>query len=311
MVTNMSGPSFAEISAFVTVLEQTSFANAAKQLGLSPPRVSELVRSLEERVGVRLVERTTRSVAPTEAGEQLMAQLRHVLDDYRTALESLGEFRKKPAGVLRLTAPAFAIDFVLAPMIAPFLALYPDIRLDIATESSFTDIVARRFDAGIRPGDWLDRDMIAVRVSSDIDFVVVAAPSYLARRGTPAHPHDLNDHDVIRFRTTGGEVFPLRFQENGKKIETQVEGRLTVSGSLLPIRAAVDGVGLLQAPLHFVAADIAAGRLVSVLDDWVPVPVEGLHIFYPSRRQMRPALKVFVDFMRNGYRASAEKRAAA
>lgn len=307
----MSGPSFAEISAFVAVLEQTSFANAAKQLGLSAPRVSELVRSLEERVGVRLVERTTRSVAPTVAGEQLMAQLRHVLDDYQAAVESLGEFRKKPAGVLRLTAPAMAIDFVLAPLVAPFLALYPDIRLDIATESSLTDIVARRFDAGIRPGDWLDRDMIAVRVTDDMRFVVVAAPSYLARRGTPASPADLSGHDVIRFRTTGGEMFPLRFQENGKKIETQIEGKLTVSGSLLPLRAVVDGVGLLQAPLHFVEADIAAGRLVPVLGDWERPPIEGLHVFYPSRRQMRPALKAFVDFVRNQYRASAERRAAA
>ena len=307
----MSGPSFAEVSAFVAVLEQTSFANAAKQLGMSPPRVSELVRSLEERVGVRLVERTTRSVAPTEAGQQLMAQLRHVLDDYQTAVESLGEFRKKPAGVLRLTAAAMAIDFVLAPFVARFLALYPDIRLDIATESSLTDIVARRFDAGIRPGDWLDRDMIAVRVSDDLQFVVVGAPSYLARRGTPSDPHDLIGHDVIRFRSTGGDVFPLRFREKGKKIEAQVEGKLTVSGSLLPLRAAVDGVGLLQAPSHFVDAHIAAGRLVTVLDDWAPVPMEGLHIFYPSRRQMRPALKAFVDFMRNEYRASAERRAAA
>jgi DNA-binding transcriptional LysR family regulator len=311
MGTNMSGPSFAEISAFVTVLEQTSFANAAKHLGLSPPRVSELVRSLEERVGVRLVERTTRSVAPTEAGEQLLAQLRHVLDDYQTALESLGEFRKKPAGVLRLTAPAVAVDFVLAPLIAPFLALYPDIKLDISTESSLTDIVARRFDAGIRLGDWLDRDMIAVQIADDLRFVIVAAPSYLARRGTPANPRDLIGHDIIRFRSPSGELMPLRFQENGRKIEAQVEGKLTVSGSLLPVRAAIDGVGLLQVPLNFVAADIAAGRLAPVLDDWAPLPMEGLHIFYPSRRQMRPALKAFLDFLRNQYRASSEKRAAA
>lgn len=307
----MSGPSFAEISAFVAVLEQTSFANAAKHLGLSAPRVSELVRSLEERVGVRLVERTTRSVAPTEAGEQLRAQLRHVLDDYQTAVESLGEFRKKPAGLLRLTAPSIAIDFALAPLIAPFLALYPDIKLDIATESSLTDIVARRFDAGIRPGDWLDRDMIAVRVTDDLRFVVVAAPSYLARRGTPATPHDLIRHDIIRFRATSGDIFPWRFQENGRKIEAPVEAKLTVSGSLLPVRAAIEGVGLLQAPLHFVAGDIAAGRLVPMLDDWAPVPMEGLHIFYPSRRQMRPALKAFVDFVRSQYRATSEKLAAA
>jgi DNA-binding transcriptional LysR family regulator len=311
MGTNMSGPSFAEISAFVTVLEQTSFAGAARYLGLSPPRVSELVRSLEERVGVRLVERTTRSVAPTEAGEQLLAQLRHVLDDYRTALESLGEFRKKPTGVLRITAPTLAIDFVLAPLIAPFLALYPDIKLDISAEASLTDIVARRFDAGIRPGEWLDRDMIAVRIADDIRLVVVAAPSYLARRGIPTNPRDLISHDIIRFRMTSGEVVPVRFQEKGRKLEAQVEGKLTVSGSLLTVRAAIDGVGLLQAPLSFVATDIAAGRLVSVLDDWEPAPMEGLYLFYPSLRQMRPALKAFVDFLRHQYRASSEKLAAA
>lgn len=307
----MSGPSFAEVSAFVTVLEQSSFANAAKQLGLSAPRVSELIRSLEERVGVRLVERTTRSVAPTGAGEQLMAQLRHVLDDYQTALESLSEFRKKPTGLLRLSAPPMAIDFVLAPMIAPFLTLYPEIKLEIVADTTLTDIVARRFDVGIRPGDWVDRDMIAVRVTDDLRFVVVAAPSYLARHGTPENPRDLTGHDLIRFRTTGGEVLPLHFQENGRKIEVQVEGKLTVTGSMLPLRAAIDGVGLLQAPLTFVSADIAAGRLVAVLDDWERAPMEGLHVFYPSRRQMRPALKAFVDFLRHQYRASSEKLAAA
>jgi LysR family transcriptional regulator, regulator of peptidoglycan recycling len=178
----MTGPSFTEISAFVAVLEQTSFANAARHLGLSPPRVSELVRNLEQRVGVRLVERTTRSVAPTEAGERLLAQLRHVLDDYQTALESLSDFGAKPAGVVRVIAPTIVTDFVLRPVIAPFLARYPDVRLEITTDGSMIDIVARRFDAGIRLGDWLERDMIAVRVSDEIKLVVVAAPSYLARR---------------------------------------------------------------------------------------------------------------------------------
>lgn len=302
----MSTPNFAEISALITVLEQRSFANAAKHLGLSPPRVSELVRSLEDRVGVRLVERTTRSVAASEAGEQLLSRLRNVLDEYQAALESLSEFRSKPAGTLRLTVSPFAANFILAPVVARFLALYPEIRLDISVDITNKNIVAERFDAGIRPGELLERDMIAVRVSDGMRFVVVAAPCYLAGRGAPETPQDLLHHDVIRLRFPDGALYPLRFRSNGRAFELQAEGRLTVNGSVsLLLKAALDGVGLVQAPLQYAKADLAAGRLVSVLDKWAPPQGDGAYLYYSSRHQIRPALKALIDFLRHEYRNSS------
>lgn len=305
----MPGPNFAEISALISVLEQKSFANAAKHLGLSPPRVSELVRNLEDRVGVRLVERTTRSVAASRAGEQLLARLRNVLDDYQAALESLSEFRSTPAGTVRLTVAPFGANFVIGPVIARFLALYPDIRLDISVDISNKDLVADRFDAGIRPGELLERDMIAVRIGDGMRFVVVAAPSYIAQRGAPKTPQDLLQHDLLRLRFPNGTLFPMRFRNRGRAFELQAEGKLTINGSLsLLLKAALDGVGLVQAPLQYAQPDIAAGHLVTVLDEWAPPKGEGVYLYYPSRHQIRPALKVLVDFLRNEYRSSSAHR---
>jgi DNA-binding transcriptional LysR family regulator len=297
----MAGPSLDEISVFVTVLDQKSFAGAAKQLGISPPRVSELVRTLEERLGVRLVERTTRSVAATEAGERLRTQLQTLLDDYQAALDSMSDFREKPAGALRLTVATPAAHFVLAPVIARFLAIYPEISVEISANNRFVDIVAERYDAGMRPGSRLEKDMIAVRVSDDINVIHVASPSYLARRGTPQNPDDLADHNCIRFRLPNG-MLPWRFRSKGEQIERHFNGNLVVDDLILGARAAIDGVGVLQILPHYVAREIAEGRLVTLLDHWAPPPVEGLHIYYPSRRQIRPALKVFVDFLKDAYR---------
>lgn len=316
MGNTMSGPNFAEVSALVAVLEQKGFANAAKHLGLSPPRVSELVRNLEQRVGVRLVERTTRSVAPSRAGEQLLARLRSVLDDYQSALDSLNEFRSAPSGLLRLTVSPFAASFILGPVVGRFLALYPDLRLEVSVDLANKDIVAERFDAGMRPGELLERDMIAVRISDGIRFALVAAPSYIARRGAPKTPQDLLQHDLIRLRFPDGTLFPLRFRGNGRTFEVQSEGKLTVSGGLaLLADAALDGVGLMQVPVNYAKAYIAAGRLVTVLDEWMPPSSDGVYLYYPGRHQIRPALKVLVDFLRDEYRASAagnsKKRAAA
>ena len=295
----MPVPSLAETSALVAVLEQKSFTKAAKQLGLSPARVSGMVRELEERLGVRLVERTTRSVAPTAAGERLIERLRPVLDDYQAALDSTNEFRIRPAGTLRLTVAPPAADFVLAPLIARFLALYPEITLDIVVDSALTDIVAGRFDAGIRPGERLARDMIAVRVSDEMPIVVAASPAYLAQRGTPKTPQDLAGHDCIRFRLASGAFFPWTFAMTRRKFEMHVEGRLIVTESpFLGLQAVVGGAGLMQAPLAYMAAEIAAARLVTVLDDWAPQATDGFFLYYPSRRQTRPALKALVDFLR-------------
>lgn len=295
----MTGPSLAETNAFVAVLEQKSFAKAARQLGLSPPRVSEMVRKLEERLGVRLVERTTRSVAPTAAGERLLAQLRPVLDDYESALESISEFRGKPAGTLRLTVAPPAADFVVAPSMARFLALYPEIALEISVDATLTDIVAGRFDAGIRPGERLERDMIAVRATDPIETVVVAAPRYLAARGAPKTPQDLMAHNCIRIRLPSGVIFPWRFRVKRRNVEMRVEGTLTVNETALALRAAIDGVGVLQTAMPYVEPAIRDGRLVALLADWAPTPIDGFFLYYPSRRQTRPALTALIDFLRD------------
>ncbi|HEX5282274.1 MAG TPA: LysR family transcriptional regulator [Micropepsaceae bacterium] len=297
----MTGPSLDEISVFVTVLDQKSFAGAAKRLGISPPRVSELVRTLEERLGVRLVERTTRSVAATEAGERLRTQLQSLLDDYQAALDSMSDFREKPAGTLRLTVATPGAHFVIAPVIGRFLSTYPEITVEVSADNRLIDIVAERYDAGLRPGGRLEKDMIAVRVSDDVNLVHVASPAYLAKKGTPQTPDDLVDHNCVRFRLPNG-MLPWRFRGKDGQIEKHFNGNLIVDDLILGVGAAIDGVGVLQVLPHYVAREIAEGRLVPLLQDWAPPPIEGFHIYYPSRRQIRPALKVFVDFLRDAYR---------
>ena len=298
----MRGASLAESGALVAVLEQKSFTKAAKLLGLSTPRVSDMVRSLEERLGVRLVERTTRSVAPTAAGERLLERLRPALDEYQAALESTNEFRNIPTGILRLSVPPPAADLVLEEAIPRFLALYPEINVEISVDASPIDIVAERFDAGIRTSEYLAHDMIAVRICREMHFVVVAAPAYLARRGEPKTPQDLAGHDCIRVRLPSGAFVPWRLRMKRRTVEVHAERRLAVNDGRFAVRAAIEGVGLLQAPLDYVRADLAAGRLVTVLDDSAPPSLDGMFLYYPSRRQIRPALKALADFFREGRR---------
>jgi DNA-binding transcriptional LysR family regulator len=302
----MPGAGLDETNAFVAVLEQKSFSRAAKQLGLSAPRVSELIRKFEERLGVRLVERTTRSVAPTAAGERLLERLRPVLDDYQAALESINDFRSKPAGTLRLTVAPPAADFALGPVIQRFLSLYPEINLDITIDSALTDIVAGRFDAGIRLGERLTPGMVALRISEQMPRVVVASPAYLARRGAPKTPQELARHECIQVRLPSGQTIPWHFRVKRRVIDVHVEGRLIVNQIGFALNAAVDGVGLLQALVPYVAPELASGRLVSVLDEWAPPPIGAFFLYYPSRRQPRAALTAFVDYLR-GERDSTAK----
>jgi DNA-binding transcriptional LysR family regulator len=304
----MRGPGLADMSAFVAIAEERSFAKAASRLGVSPSTLSETLRRLEERLGVRLLDRTTRSVAPTEAGERLLARLRPLLDDYEAALEAVNAFRDTPGGMLRLTVAPPAADFVLAPLVAQFLALYPEISLEIAVDSALTDIVAGRYDAGIRIGERLERDMIAVRVSDELKQVVVASPDYLARRGRPETPQALAAHNCIRFRLPSGAIFSWRFQNKGRAIEVAVEGTLMVNDTGLALRAACDGVGLLQVPLDYAAPFIADGRLVAVLEGWAPAPVDGFFLYYASRRQPRAPLQALVDFLRKAVKTRAVRR---
>ena len=298
----MLTPGFSETSALLAVIEQKSFTKAATKLGLSPARISELVRNLEERLGIRLVERTTRSVAPSPAGERLLERLRPLLDDYQAALESLNDFRSEPAGSLRLTVAPFAADFVLAPVLARFVAEHPGISLDVSVDRAFVDIVSGRFDAGIRNGERIARDMIAVRISDQMPFVVAASPSYIEQHGTPKTPHELTNHACIRFRFPTGALAPWRFSKKGRAFDVQVEGPLTATEPGIGVSAAVGGAGLIKLPFLYLADDIAAGRLVTVLGDWDQPKVDAFYLYYPSRRQIRPPLKALVDFLRDAYR---------
>jgi DNA-binding transcriptional LysR family regulator len=302
----MHAPSLAETTAFVAVVELKSFTKAAKQLALSPPRVSEMVRNLEERLGVRLVERTTRSVAPTAAGERLLERLRPVLDEYQSALESANEFRGRPAGLLRLTAPPPA-DFFLGSAMPRFLAQYPEISLDLPFNEALTDIVAERFDAGIRIGERIERDMIAVRVTDELPLVVAGSPAYFAQRGKPKSPKDLVAHECIRVRFASGTYLPWRFRVKRRDLEVHVEGRLVVNSVSLARRVAVEGLALIQTPLLFIASDLSEGKLTTVLEQWAPTPVTGFFLYYPSRRQMRPALKALVDFLRDEHHGASKR----
>jgi DNA-binding transcriptional LysR family regulator len=302
---SMRSPSFAETNAFVAVVEQKSFTKAAQQLGLSPPRISEMVRDLEERLGVRLVERTTRSVAPTAAGERLLERLRPVLEEYTAALESTNEFRKKPAGVLRITAPPPAADLFLASAVPRFLRQYPEVGLEISFDEALTDIVAARFDAGIRFGERVERDMIAIRITGELPEVVVGSPAYFAQHGKPEVPADLLSHDCIRVRLSSGNYVPWRFRVKHRDLEVHVTGRLVVNSLAVACQAVVEGLAIMQVPAAFISSDLAAGGLVTVLDQCAPTPPTGMFLYYPSRRLMRPALKALVDFLRRGHRRAS------
>jgi len=298
----MREPGLAEMNAFVAIAEQRSFAKAAVRLGISRSRLSETIRGLEDRLGVRLLNRTTRSVAPTAVGERLLVRLRPLLDDFASALDSVNAFRDKPAGLLRLTVPPPTASFMLAPLLSRFLAKYTAIDLEISVDAALTDIVAGRFDAGMRAGERVERDMITVRIGEEIRGVVVASPDYLARHPRPATPWDLETHNCIRVRFPSGMILPWQFEKKGKRVEVAVEGRLTVNDPDLAIRAALDGVGVLYAGLAYVAGDVKAGRLVPLLADWRPRPTE-IFLYYPSRRQVPAPLQAFIQFLRENLRA--------
>ena len=302
---------FAELNAFVTVAEQASFTKAARRLGLSTATLSQTVRALEDDLGVRLLNRTTRSVAPTDAGERLLAQLRPLLDGFETAIESVNAFRETPAGHLRLTMPPPVARFVLAPLLAGFLQRYPDIVLETTVESGLSDIVADRFDAGFRRGNLVARDMIAMRATNDLHYRVVASPDYVARWGRPQGPADLQAHNCIRYRLPGGGFIPWLFVADGKPFEVDVAGSLVViNDPELVINAAVDGVGIAYLYEEYVADMIADGRLVSLLDKSALPVTEGFFLFYPSRRQNSAALRVLIDFLRSELRQKGDRAKA-
>jgi DNA-binding transcriptional LysR family regulator len=293
----MRGTNFAEMSAFAAIAEQHSFAKAASQLGVARSTLSQNLRSLEERLGIRLLNRTTRSVSLTEAGERLLVRLRPALAELAAATVDLHAFRKKPSGLLRVVVQPPVATLLMGPVVGRFLEEYPDITLDISVVRMPTDIVGAGFDAGIRIGEQVDRDMIAMRVMDKARFVVVAAPKYLARYPAPKTPNDLQYHNCIRSLLPNGTVFGWEFQKKNRRIHAKVNGRLIVDDIDLSIQAVLGGAGLAYLLYDYIAADIARGRLVTVLDDWCP-SLSGFFLYYSSRKQMTPTLRAFVDFLK-------------
>jgi DNA-binding transcriptional LysR family regulator len=303
----MRGTEFAELSAFVAVAEEASFTKAARRLALSPATLSQTVKSLEERLGVRLLNRTTRSVAPTEAGDRLLMQLRPLLDGFGAAVESVNAFRDKPTGHLRLAVPPPVSKLLIAPVLARFLTQYPDITLEILVENQYTDIVANRFDAGFRRANMIARDMVAVRVTDELCYHVAASPEYIKRRGRPSKPTDLHEHNCIRFRLPGDTFLPWAFLEGNKTIEIDVHGSVIVNEPELMTSAALDGIGIIYTIGEYVEPLISSGHLISLLDESVMPQNEGFSLFYPSRRQNPAALKVLIEFLRKEYKTRSRK----
>ncbi len=295
----MRGSDFAELTAFVAVAEQRSFAKAAAQIGIAPSTLSQTIRALEERLGVRLLNRTTRSVAPTEAGDRLLAQLQPAFDGVAKAVEAVNDFRDKPMGTLRLLMSRPIANGAVAGLMAPFLAAYPEITLDIVADDSRIDLVSGRFDAGLRIGERIERDMIAVRIIDEIHTYCVASPAYFKNREMPQLPEDLRTHDCIRHRSQwDGAIHPWDFQRgNDKKVEIAVQGRLIVNDLYLALRAALAGAGIAYLSHNMTAPYRADGRLLPVLAAWC-VALSGVYIYYPSRRQIPAPLQAFINFAR-------------
>ena len=293
----MRGMKLTELAAFMAVADHRSFTKAAEQLGLSRPTLTQNIRSLEERLGVRLLHRTTRSVSTTEIGSFLITQLRPAFDGLYGAVEQLNSFRAKPAGSLRITAVPMAAAMVLAPMLAPFLAEYPDIDLEISTDYSPQDIVSGRFDAGIWIEDHIEKDMIAHRVSGRLRPYVIGSPAYLSAHPAPETLADLPEHNCIRFRYPHGGLGRWTFVQKGRPQEVAVDGTLVVNDYNLVVRAALDGIGIGFVPPYYVSNHVTEGRLVSLLEKWVP-RYSGFVLFYSSRRQIPATLKAFIKHLK-------------
>jgi DNA-binding transcriptional LysR family regulator len=299
---NMDRLHLNELLVLLTVAEERSFTRAAARLGSSQSTVSHTVRRLEERLGVRLLTRTTRSVSPTEVGARLLDSLAPRIDAIEGELEQLMAQRDRPSGTVRLTVSDHAYQSVVWPKLPTLLDAYPEITVEISLDNGLRNIVEDRFDAGIRLGESLDKDMVAVRVGPDWRLVVVAAPRYFATRSMPAHPEDLVEHNCMNHRQArSGGLYAWEFARGGRELRVRVAGQLTFSSSLAMVDAALAGYGIAYVPESLVAEHLAAGRLVRVLDEWSPF-FSGYHLYYPSRRQLSPALRVLVDVLRSAAR---------
>jgi DNA-binding transcriptional LysR family regulator len=287
-----------DLLAFLAVARERSFTRAAAKLGMSQSALSQIVRGLEERLGVRLLSRTTRSVAPTQAGDRLFSAIGPGFDEMDAALASLSELRERPAGTLRITATEHSADAILMPALAKILPKYPDINVEVVIDYGLANIVAERYDAGIRPGELVERDMVAVRVGPDLRMAVVGAPSYFATRKKPRLPQDLTGHNCLNLRLPAhGGLYAWEFEKNERALNARVAGQLVFNGAGPLLAAALNGLGLAYLTEEHVQPYISAGRLVRVLSDWCP-PFSGYHLYYPSRRQPSPAFSLLVEALR-------------
>ena len=293
----MAANDLGALSVFLTVAEERSFTKAAKRLNVSPSAVSHSMRELERQIGVRLLSRTTRSVAATDAGERLLGRLRPALADVKEALQQVSGLRSKPAGRVRLLVPRLAASTVIAPKLGEFARDYPDVVLEITTDDSRLDIVAEGFDAGIHFGEYIEKDMIAVRVSADLKPVIVGSPSYLNSHGRPKLPRDLLRHRCINFRHGDTGLYRWEFEKGKKSLSIRVDGPLIVDDLELVIRAALDDVGLAYMTEENAAPHLGSGALVRVLEDWCQ-PYPGFFLYYPSRRQQPAALSALINLLR-------------
>ncbi|MFD4839253.1 LysR substrate-binding domain-containing protein [Achromobacter sp. NPDC058515] len=285
------------LAAFSAVARLGSFRKAGEELGLSTSAVSYAIRSLEERLGVNLFNRTTRSVALTDAGQRLAERLQPVLHELGDALEEMNQFRGTASGTLRINTSRAASYLLLMPLAAQFLAAYPDIRLEIGEDDSFVDIVGSGFDAGVRLLEAVPEDMVAVQIGPRLRSAVVAAPAYLQGREPPRHPADLMQHECVRYRFPSGRYYKWEFEKDGVAVEIDVPGRIALSDVHAEVRAAVDGIGIGCVPESYVAGLLEAGRLVRVLEDWCPW-IPGFMLYYPRQRRVSSALRAFIDMAR-------------
>jgi DNA-binding transcriptional LysR family regulator len=297
----MAGENLNDLRAFVAVARERSFTNAAAKLGVSPSALSHTMRALEERLRLRLLTRTTRSVAPTQAGERLLNAIGPRLDDIDSELAALGALREKPAGNIRITTADHPGEAILLPAVTKLLSLYPDIHFEITVDRGLTDIVAERYDAGVRLGEQVAKDMIAVRIGPDLRMAVVGAPAYFKTRPKPKRPQDLIDHACINMRLpTRGGLSVWNFERRGREVKVRAEGPLVFNTFTLRRQAVLAGLGLAYLPEDQVQPHLKDGSLIRVLDDWCQ-PFSGYHLYYPSRRQPTPAFALLVDALR--YRA--------
>ena len=287
-----------QLAIFVLVARERSFTRAAAQLGMSQPALSRSMRQLEERLGVRLLARTTRSVSPTEAGEQLLNVIAPRFEEIDTELAQLNAFRDKPAGRIRITAGEHSALTVMQPVLGKLLPQYPDLHIEVTVDYGFTDIVAEGYDAGIRLGEQVAKDMIAVRVGPELRMAVVGSPDYFERHPKPKSPHDLTQHNCITIRLpTYGGIYVWEFEKKGQELKVRVEGQLVFNNIAMRLGAALEGLGLAYMPEDLVRPHVQAGTLVQVLQDWC-APFPGYHLYYPSRRQSSPAFTLLRDALR-------------